>query len=352
MILQKAIAPVPTAPIPANWPVPCDLPQSTVAPKAGARPNFFIVGAPKCGTTAISDYLAGHPDIFIPARKELHFFGRDLGFAPHFYRRDEPEYLAEFNSWNGQSRIGEASVWYLFSETAATEMKAFNPSAKIIIMLREPEEMMYSLFRYFRYDGNEPLATFEAALRAEPERREGRGCGRLTYFAPGLVYRDTARFVRQVRRFIQVFGRERVLVLLHEDLADNPAAVYRAALEFLDVDPDFRLPEFTPVNAARTVKSQGLRAVMNDPAVRSAVLAIRPMLPRAVFNAFHRVERILDRFNTSIQRSPPLEPELKAELRREFAAEIGQLGELIGRDLSHWTEDRSHALAAGPAQLR
>jgi len=303
---------------------------------AHSRPDFFIVGAPKCGTTAMSDYLAGHPEILM-GRKEMHFFGKDLRFASHFYRRSEPEYLAEFNQRKGQRRIGEASVWYLFSETAAAEIKAFNPSARIIIMLREPVEMMYSLFQYFRYDGNEPLPVFAAALAAEPDRRAGRRLGRQTYFAPGLVYRDTARFARQVQRYFDVFGRKRVQIVLLEDLAANPAAVYRDTLKFLDVDSAYGLPQFERVNAAQTVKNRALRAVLNDPGLRSAILAVRPWLPQPVFNACHKIERMLNRVNSSAAKPPPLDLELKSELRREFIPEIEKLSELIGRDLSHWT---------------
>ncbi len=285
----------------------------------------------------MSDYLAGHPDIFM-GRKEMHFFGSDLRFASHFYRRAEREYLAEFSAWNGQRRTGEASVWYLFSEQAAAEIKAFSPSARIIILLRGPVEMMYSLFQYFRYDRNEPLTSFEAALEAEADRRAGRRLGRQTYFAPGLVYRDTARFARQVQRYFQVFGRERVRVILLEDLAANPAAVYRDTLKFLEVDTTQGLPQFERVNPAKTVKNRALRAVLNDPAVRSAVLSIRPLVPQPVFHLMHRIERRLQGFNSSVEKPPPLNPKLKSELRREFAAEVGQLSELIGRDLSHWTE--------------
>ena len=306
--------------------------------EAEVRPDFFIVGAPKCGTTAMAEYLAAHPDIFM-ARKEMHFFGRDLRFAPHFYRRAEREYLAEFKGWDGQSRIGEASVWYLFSEAAAAEIKAFNPAARIIVMLREPVEMMYSLFQYFRYDGNEPLATFEAALAAEAQRRAGRGAGRQTYFAPGLVYRETARFARQVARYFDVFGRSQVRVVFYEDMVADPSAVYRDTLEFLEVDSTFSLPQFDRINAGKSVKSRALRAVLNDPATRAAVLAVRPWVPQAVFHALHRVERALDRANSSVTPAPALAPELKGRLRHEFAAEVGQLSDLIGRDLTHWTRD-------------
>ena len=87
-------------------------------------PDFFIVGAPKCGTTAMAEYLAGHPDIYM-ARKELHFFGTDLEFAPSFYRRDRQAYLAEFAGWNGQRRLGEASVSVSLLETGGRRDQGF-----------------------------------------------------------------------------------------------------------------------------------------------------------------------------------------------------------------------------------
>lgn len=283
----------------------------------------------------MSDYLAGHPQIFM-ARKEMHFFGSDLKFAKHFYRRAEREYLAEFQGAENRQRAGEASVWYLFSKRAAGEIKTFEPEARIIVLLREPVEMMYSLYQYFRYDGNEPLDAFPAALAAEGERRSGRGGGRQTYFSPGLVYRDTARFAEQVQRYFDVFGRERVHVMLLEDLARDPAAAYRGALRFLGVDATVPLPKFAPVNAARTVKSRAVRAVLNDPATRAAVLAMRPWVPERMFNVFHHVERVLTRKNSAVAPAPPLDSQLKADLQREFAKEVETLGKLIGRDLSHW----------------
>jgi hypothetical protein len=322
-------------------PVPADRAETGVGgagrpARPDARPDFFIVGAPKCGTTAMSDYLARHPEIFM-ARKEMHFFGSDLRFADHFFRRGKQEYLAEFAGRSGHRSTGEASVWYLMSERAAEEIEAFSPGARIIIMLREPAEMLYSLFRYFQYDGNEPLGDFGAALAAEPERKAGRGLGRQTYLAQGLLYHETARFARQVRRYFQVFGRERVRVILHEDLTADPAAAYRATLEFLEVDPGFSLPRFERVNPAQSVKSRALRAVLNDPWPRSVALAARPWVPNALFNGFHRIERRLQGLNSSAAGPAPLAPEMAARLRGEYADEVEELGELIGRDLSHWT---------------
>src|SRR5215469_5765625 len=128
------------------------------------KPDFFIVGAPRCGTTAMFRYLSRHPEIYFSDRKEMHVFGSDLRFGPQFYRRSMDNYLAEFVARNGELRAGEASVWYLFSRTAAAEIKTFNPDASIVIMLREPAQMLHSLYHMFRYDRNEHLPTFEQAL--------------------------------------------------------------------------------------------------------------------------------------------------------------------------------------------
>jgi hypothetical protein len=302
------------------------------------KPDFFIVGAPKCGTSALAEYLVAHPDIFM-ARKEMHFFGNDLRFSKQFYRRDETEYLAEFSGWNGQSRIGEASVWYLFSETAANEIKRFNPESRIVVLLREPVDMIYSLFHWFRFDGNEPLRTFTEALNAENSRRAGLQTSRQTYFAQGLIYRKTALYTAQLRRYFEIFGRERVHVMLYEDLARDAAGVYRNALKFLGVNAEHTLPQFPRVNPAQVVKSPALRAVLNDNAVRSALLAIRPTLPHFVFNALHKIERKLSQINSSAQKPPPIDPELRSQLRRDFAPEVERLSELIGRDLTHWSRE-------------
>src|SRR3974390_940759 len=101
------------------------------------KPNFFIVGAPKSGTSAMSQYLSEHPDIYM-AKKEMNFFGEDLRFGRRIWRRDLGSYLNEFKTCNSQRRAGEASVWYLFSSRAAEEIRAFDPNSRIIVMLREP----------------------------------------------------------------------------------------------------------------------------------------------------------------------------------------------------------------------
>jgi len=299
------------------------------------HPDFFIIGAPKCGTTALAEYLSVHPDIFM-ARKEMHHFGHDLRFGGQIYRRNRRDYLQEFAAWNGQARAGEASVWYLFSAQAAEEIKAFNPRARIIIMLREPTEMLYSLYNQFRLDGNENLPTFAAALAAEDDRLAGRQVTRSTYFRQGLIYHSVAAYTEQVRRYLKVFGRKQVHVILYDDFAADTAGAYRGVLEFLGVDANRPPDSFPVINGSQEVKSSWFRSLMSDPLVRGTAIATRNWLPKPVFKGLQQIESRLMQMNIRAAKRPALDPALRQRLIREFAPEVTQFGKLIGRDLAGW----------------
>ena len=136
------------------------------------KPSFFIVGAPKCGTTSLCKYLEQHPDIFIPSIKELYYFCTDSTGKKRANTLEE--YLSFFEGGKGKL-CGEGSVWYLFSKEAASEIYKFNPEAKIIIMLREPVSLMYSLHSMHLANGsNEDILDFKLALEAEEDRKQGK----------------------------------------------------------------------------------------------------------------------------------------------------------------------------------
>ncbi len=312
-----------------------------------SQPGFFVVGAPKCGTTVLDHYLGLHPDVFM-ARKEMHFFGSDLHFGSQFYRRDEQAYLSEFDAGDGPKLSGESSVWYLSSERAAAEIKGYNPDARIIIMLREPVEMLHSLYHQFLFDGNENLPTFEQALAVECDRREGRRLPRLNYFPRGLWYRQTVKFAEQVRRYFEVFGRNRVHVVVYDDLLADALAVYGGVLKFLGLRPVQVDCGREVINGNKFVKHQALRALLNDPALRKAVLALRPWLPQALFSALQKTESRLRKLNSSSAGRQPLDSELHHRLTEEFAPEVEKLGSLLGRDLSDWSrfQPRRHKIPA------
>jgi hypothetical protein len=296
-------------------------------------------------------YLAVHPDIFM-ARKEMHFFGSDLHFGPQFYRRDPAAFLAEFNAASDRRCAGEASVWYLFSERAAAEIKAFNPDARIIIMLRNPVEMIHSLYYQFLFDGNEHLPTFAEAIAAEDDRRAGRRLGRQHYFAQGLAYHEIVRYTRQIERYFHAFGRDRVHVIIYDDFAADADAVYQRALEFLGVTPLPIKNGAQVINGNKHVKNPVLRAILNDPSVRRTLLAVRPWLPQPVFTALSKAETRLRKLNTVPARRQAIDAELRRRLDEEFAPEVERLSVLLGRDLTGWSRDaRWHRDIETPAAV-
>jgi len=296
------------------------------------KPDFFIVGAPKCGTTAMNDYLATHPDIFM-ARKEAHYFGSDLDIT--FQRMNLDAYLALFAGWQGESRIGEASVWYLYSKRAAAEINAFNPDSRIIIMLRNPVDMLYSNYYQFLYNGNENLPTFEEALAAETERKKGQRLPPDVMLPMSLYYRETAKYTEQVRRYFEVFGRERVHVVIFDDFKKDTALVYKKTLGFLGVDDSFST-NFDVINPNKQVRSTTLRRFLRGHTgwpQAVAVTTARAVLPR---KTRRQITSRLKRWNTVYTERQPLTPATRHQLQIEFLPEVEKLSQLLDRDLTHW----------------
>jgi len=293
------------------------------------KPDFFIVGAPKCGTTALNAYLTQHPEIFLPKKKELHYFGADLVFSRP--KMTEPMYMAHFSEANGEKRVGEAAVWYLYSKQAATEIKEFNSATRIIVMLRNPVEMMYALHAQRLFNDNEDIFDFAEALAAEEERKQGWRLYKNAANIMGFFYRDAATYTPQIQRYLQVFGEDSVHVIIFDDFTNNTPQVYRDTCEFLRVDPHF-LPEFSIINANKSVRSKTLRGFLRYPSPRTlAVLrTLIPTQPR------HKLKDGLKRFNRKYEPRRPMDPELRRHLKAEFLPEVERLSALLRRDLTHW----------------
>lgn len=202
-------------------------------------PNFFIVGAPKCGTTALYEYLRPHPSIFMPRHKEPHYFASDLGTYPFIKTLDD--YRRLFDGAGPQHlRVGEASVYYLRSATAIANIRAFNPDAKLIAMFRNPVEMVHSLHSQLLYVAEENESDFEAAWRLQERRRQGEA------LPPGsrggflVQYFEVGQFGTQVQRVLSHFPRDQVKLILFDDFAASPQAVYDDVIAFLGIPHDGR----------------------------------------------------------------------------------------------------------------
>ncbi len=300
----------------------------------GRKPNFFIVGAPKCGTTALNAYLKQHPEIFIPDVKELHYFGSDLNFnITGWEKKGREDYIRLFEKAQHHRAIGETSVWYLYSETAAREIKLFSPAARIIIMLRNPVDMIYSLHSQYVYEGNEDIADFGAALDAEEKRKRGALVPAHTYLVKSLFYRDVAKYSHQVQRYIEAFGKENILVIVYDDFSENAAGEYKKALRFLNVDDNFEI-DMKVVNPNKVLRSRHLQESMMNPPRTLLRLGRYLKIPLKIQSI--AMEKIRT-FNTRYETRRSMDMELRQALKREFRDDVERLSLLLGRDVSFWT---------------
>ncbi len=300
--------------------------SATVSP----RPDFFLVGVFKGGSTALYEQLRRHPQIFMPFHKEPLYFGDDL--SRRYGRLTEDDYLRLFRGAKPGQHIGEASTWYLYSTSAAREIKEFSPDAKILVVLRNPVDVMYAQHNQLIFNVIEDIPDFAAALAAEDDRRAGRRIPAGPINVENLFYRHSVRFAEQLERYFEVFGRDRVYVMLNDDLRRDGAGVVRGCLEFLGVDPAL---------AAAPPKSNESRRV-RSPLVQRLIFAPRLLLPLAPFlRRFPLVRALRTKMlsmNSEAKPRPPMDPALRRRQLDEQASQIERLGRLIGRDLSGWLE--------------
>jgi Sulfotransferase domain len=294
------------------------------------RPNFFIVGAPKCGTTAMNDYLAQHPDIFM-AKKEIHYFGSDLKTKLKISRQ---EYLKYFEKAGEEKIIGEASVWYLFSKEAAREIKEFSSVAKILIMLRNPVEVIYSLHSQHLYDGNEDITDFETALNLDEERKKGNKLPSSVDYYELPSYRDSVLFAGQVKRYLDTFGSENVHIVLYDDFLSDTRKVVAGTLSFLGIENSGEI-DYKIINPNKEIRFFPIHRLIKKPSKRLKGV-VRIILPFKKIR--HSVMSYLFKKNTRTKKRQKMNSRLQSELMMSLAGDIKELSKIINRDLSAWTQ--------------
>ncbi len=304
----------------------------------GRIPDFFIVGHPKSGTTALYSMLRRHPQIFMPDGKEPWFFAEELHERTPPRPEGTPQTLDQYRAWfvgaGEEQRVGEASPLYLWSHTAAAAIAEVRPDAKAIAILREPASFLRSLHLQFIQTYIETENDFAKALALEPARRAGREIPPYTYWPQALLYSEHVRYVEQLRRYEAVFPREQLLVLAYDDFkADNEATV-REVLRFLEVDDSLPIE---PLHVNPTVRARSQRAhellhavsVGRGPlslALKSAIKTVVPQrLRRGAVGTIR--ERLL------YAEPPPEDAATMAELRRRFKPEVVALADLLDRDV-------------------
>ena len=293
------------------------------------RPNFFIVGAPKCGTTALSVYLGQHPQVFFCSPKEPYFFATD--FPRHRVAENLDDYLALFARATPEHRaIGEGSAGYLYSETAVPRILEFDSQARLIVLLRNPIDLAYSMHGQACFDGDEDEHDFPTAWNLQSERECGHQIPGTCRQVKLLLYKKLASLGEQVARLFQVVPRQQVKVIALPELIATPRQVYDDVCEFLEIPSDGRT-DFTPVNEAKRHRFRALGRFARQP----PQLLLRGMstVKRAL-----RIQRLglIDRFLVVKRRRPALTADFRARLTDEFREDVAKLSDVLQRDFRSW----------------
>jgi hypothetical protein len=295
-------------------------------------PNFLIIGAAKSGTTALYHYLKQHPRVYMSHNKETNFFafeGQEVRFhGPGDDRMCESTittlkaYEEQFGAVSDEIAIGEASPWYLYSAQAAENIARRVPDTKLIAVLRNPVDRAFSSYLHVTRDGRESL-TFEEGLLAEEKRIE-QGWEFIWH------YQRAGFYAAQVERFLNLFPREQVRFYLYDDLLTDPGRFLRGIYEFLGVDTTFVADTSFKPNATGIPKNRLMGRLLLQPnPLRSTVKLFMPKRLRYGLS---------QRMNQRLVRKPSLSEETRRKLLSNYKDDISHLQNLIGRDLSVWTE--------------
>lgn len=284
------------------------------------RPNFIIPGAAKSGTTFLTRVLDTHPDVYMAYPKEPHFFVTEKPYGDTV--RTWEEYLDLFRGAQICRAVGEASTAYIYHWDEAPERIAeFIPNCKILVLVRNPIDRVYSMYWQNVRDAREPLS-LEEALDAEPMRVRHRWEVSYHYTSIGFV-------APGVRRFQRFFGLDNVKVVLFEDLFGNLDQSLTEISGFLGIaDTGYRVPR-ARVNSSGEPRWRYLQQIMNEPGpVKEVLMRFTPRRAR------RQMRERISAWN--LRPAPTMPAPIRRELVQLFDDEITAIESITGRSLEHW----------------
>jgi hypothetical protein len=298
-------------------------------------PNFLLLGKAKSGTTALYSALKQHPQVFVSPVKEPRFFAFEHD-SPQFggpngkiYNREVIRDMLSYQNLFAHAReekaVGEASPIYMHIDYAAQSAGNIHrhiPTARFVVILRQPAERAYSAFNFLRQLGVEPIQDFKTALALEdlPERKN---------WAPGFHYKRAGLCFQPLNAFLNRFSKTQLRVYLYEDWRDKPGEVLHDLCHFLEIDEVITPDMFKQRNVTWLIQNHWLDRILNTPNLVKHMT--RLVIPQSVRKLV--VDRI-NRINRS--RPPKLDQDLWFELSQFFSEDIRRTQDLLQRDLTHW----------------
>jgi hypothetical protein len=300
-------------------------------------PDFIIVGAGKSGTTALDHFLGQHPDIFMSKKKEPNFFSLE-GVDPDSYEFPEARayhfesvyekapYLELFKDASGDQVAGENSNLYMVEERTAKRIRETLPDVRIIAMIRQPADRLFSRYQHMLREDKVPAEGFDRVFD-----RSSLWWRRADLIIEGF-------YAKNLRRFYDLFPKEQIRVYLYDDFRKDTGGVLKDIFEFIGVSGDFKVDTDMVVNKSGVLKKNVFNRLLGQNG--SVVRGFKRLFP-AWHGRLKGNKEILKRLNNARNKQivkMDFDPELRKKITEEiYFSDIQELEKLLGRDLSHWT---------------
>lgn len=317
-------------------------------------PNFLVIGAAKCGTTSLYHYLKSHPEVYMSPIKEPNYFSTDINpenFSQQYkdierrkrlnldeyvkgnmkrevwgyFVKQQHHYTGLFKNVTNEKAIGEISNSYLFSKEAANNIRKTLPSVKLIAILRNPVDRMYSHYIANLRDGK----TYKPYRQEVEEDFNQPVKGWYTthcYVEMGLYY-------EQVKRFLDVFPKDQLRIYLYDDLKNNPESMLKDVCRYLGIDSGFNFNTAEKFNEARVPKNEKLLYWLSTSGLKKNIFRLMP----------DAVKEKLKSFFFKKEKAVPLTADQKKWASGFYYDEVTRLQHLLKRDLSAWLAEMQTA---------
>jgi hypothetical protein len=280
-------------------------------------PNFFIVGAPKAGTSSLHAYLNDMPGVFMSRIKEPNYFSRVVVPLDHPVRpiRDTDAYLQLFAGSEGHALVGEASPTYLADPEAPRLIREVSPESRILISLRDPVERAYSHYLMMRNNGFTERSFVDEIARGFELR------DRLNI---ALLRPDVGLYRDQVARYFDTFGTAKVMVVIFEEFMADPAQALRSILAFAGIGHD--IGNFRPraYRQYAEVRGKFVRRLFGNRTIARLSESLVPSGAR---------KWVRDRLLTRQAAKPSMDAEGRQVLTDFYRVDVRALSQLLGRPL-------------------
>lgn len=301
--------------------------------KTVKKVNLFLIGAAKCGTTSLFRYFEQHPSFYTTMPKEPRFFAHDINEKHRLIKtREEYDDLYRPSTCNHEYLV-DGSPAYMYSSVAAEEIYNYNPNAKLVVMLRPPADLVYSVHSQYLWSCDENIEDFEQAWRLSEDRKKGSLVPRDCSNPQVLIYDEFASLGAQIERYLKIFSREQIYPILFDDFKDNSKACFVNLLDYLNVPWEDSV-DFTPRNLNTKHRSKLLSMALHGKI--PGVAKLKALLNSIGILNTTSLRSHLMKMNNKVIKREPLPSNLRLEIEHCYEEDVQKLESLLELDLSSW----------------